>query len=402
MEINYMKITDVRTILTCPKQNYLFIKIMTEDPEIYGIGDASMNGREKAVEDLTLEYLRPMLIGMDTDRIEEIWQLIYRGTYWRGGNIMMSALCGIDMALWDIKGKIAGLPLYSLLGGKVRDKVLCYSHVLGKTNEEKIEKAASFVQEKGLKVIRLRAGLPSANGTLNADGIQNTPKVEDWDPEFWADDMINYFIKIRQVVGDKVGIIYDLHERFSPERAIYIMRKLEPYNPFFIEDPIAPDCFESLKTVREHTNVPIAFGELYKSRWECLPGITNRWLDFIRCDLIRIGGITEARKIGAIAETYDVKTAWHGPNDVSPITHAVNWHLNVSAYNFGIQEDGTVDDTVKEVVKGGPVYKDGYLTMEDKPGIGCDVDEEAAKKYPYKRAYIPVCKRPSDNSLCDW
>lgn len=397
-----MKITDVKTILTCPKQNYLFIKILTEDPEIYGIGDASMNGREKAVEDLTLEYLRPMLIGMDVDRIEEIWQLIYRGTYWRGGNIMMSALCGIDMALWDIKGKIAGLPLYSLLGGKVRDRVLCYSHVLGKTNEEKIEKAANFVQEKGLKVIRLRAGLPSANGTLNASGPQNTPKVEDWDPEFWADEMINYFIKIRQVVGDKVGIIYDLHERFSPERAIYIMRKLEPYNPFFIEDPIAPDCFESLKTVREHTNVPIAFGELYKSRWECLPGITNRWLDFIRCDLIRIGGITEARKIGAIAETYDVKTAWHGPNDVSPVTHAVNWHLNVSAYNFGIQEDGTVDDTVKEVIKGGPVYKDGYLTMEDKPGIGCDIDEEAAKRYPYQRAYIPICKRPADNSLCDW
>ena len=397
-----MKITDVRTILTCPKQNYLFIKIMAEDPGIYGIGDASMNGREKAVEDLTLEYLRPMLIGMDADRIEEIWQLIYRGTYWRGGNIMMSALCGIDMALWDIKGKTAGLPLYSLLGGKVRDRVLCYSHVLGKTNEEKIEKAANFVQEKGLKVIRLRAGLPSANGTLNAAGPQDTPKVEDWDPEFWADEMTDYFIKIRQVVGDKVGIIYDLHERFSPERAIYIMRKLEPYNPFFIEDPIAPDCFESLKTVREHTNVPIAFGELYKSRWECLPGITNRWLDFIRCDLIRIGGITEARKIGAIAETYDVKTAWHGPNDVSPVTHAVNWHLNVSAYNFGIQEDGTVDDTVKEVVKGGPVYKDGYLTMEDKPGIGCDIDEEAAKRYPYQRAYIPVCRRPGDNSLCDW
>ena len=397
-----MKITDVKTILTCPKQNYLFIKIMTEDPEIYGIGDASMNGREKAVEDLTLEYLRPMLIGMDTDRIEEIWQLIYRGTYWRGGNISMSALCGIDMALWDIKAKLAGMPLYSLLGGKLRDKVLCYSHVLGKTNEEKITKAADFVKEKGLKVIRLRAGLPSANGTLGSDDIQNTPKIEDWDPEFWADEMVNYFIKIRQTVGDKVGIIYDLHERFAPERAIYIMRRLEPYNPFFIEDPIAPDCPESLKTVRDHTHVPIAFGELYKSRWECLPGITNRWLDFIRCDLIRIGGITEAKKIGAIAETYDVKTAWHGPNDVSPVTHAVNWHLNVSSYNFGIQEDGTVDDTVKEVVKGGPVCKDGYLTMEDKPGIGCDIDEEAAKHYPYKRAYIPVCRRPEDGSLCDW
>lgn len=397
-----MKITEVKTILTCPKQNYLFIKIMTDDPKIYGIGDASLNGREKAVEDLTLEYLRPMLIGMDADNIEEIWQLIYRGSYWRGGNIIMSALCGIDMALWDIKAKRAGLPLYSLLGGKVRDKVLCYSHVLGKTNEEKIEKAASFVKDKGLKVIRLRAGLPSANGTLGSDAVQNMPKTEDWDPEFWADAMIDYFIRIREVVGREVGIIFDLHERFSPERAVYIMNKLEPYNPFFIEDPIAPDCAESLKSVREHTNVPIAFGELYKSRWECLPGITNRWLDFIRCDIIRIGGITEAKKIQAIAETYDIKTAWHGPNDVSPVTHAVNWHMNVSAYNFGIQEDGTVDDTVKEVVKGGPVYKEGYLYMEDVPGIGCDIDEDAARRYPYKRAYIPVCRRPLDGSLCDW
>ena len=397
-----MKIVDIKTILTCPGQNYLFIKVITDDPDIYGIGDASLNGREKAVSDLTDEYLKPMLIGMDPDNIEEIWQLIYRGTYWRGGNIIMGALCGIDMALWDIKGKRAGLPLYSLLGGRVRNKVLCYSHVLGETNQDKVEQAAEFVKKRGLRVIRLRAGLSAANGTLNSTEAQNAPKIEKWDPEFYADEMIEYFANIRKVVGPKVGIIFDLHERFSPERAIYIMRKLEKYNPFFIEDPIAPDCTESLKSVRFHTNVPIAFGELYKSRWECLPGITNRWLDFIRCDLIRIGGITEARKIGAIAETYDVKTAWHGPNDVSPVTHAVNWHLNVSAYNFGIQEDGTVDDKINKVIKGGPVYRDGYLTMEDTPGIGCDIDEEAAKMYPYRRAYIPVCRRPEDGSLCDW
>ncbi len=397
-----MKITDVKTILTCPKQNYLFVKIMTDDPEIYGIGDASMNGREKAVEDLILEYLRPMLIGMDADRIEEIWQTIYRGAYWRGGNIIMSALCGIDMALWDIKGKRAGLPLYSLLGGKVRDRVLCYSHVLGGTNEEKIRKAAEFVEEKGLKVIRLRAGLPSANGTLYNHGHQTKPKEEPWEPEFFADEMIEYFIRIRKNVGDRIGIIFDLHERFSPERAIYIMRKLEPYHPFFIEDPIAPDCIESLRTVRAHTNVPIAFGELYKDRYECIPGIIERLYDFIRCDIIRIGGITEARKISAMAEAFDIKTAWHGPNDVSPVTHAVNWHLNVSSYHFGIQEDGTVDDTVKEVIRGGPVCRDGYLTMPDAPGIGCDVDEEAAAGYPYQRAYIPVCRRTSDGSLCDW
>ena len=397
-----MKIVDIKTILTCPGQNYLFIKVITDDPDIYGIGDASLNGREKAVSDLTDEYLKPMLIGMDPDNIEEIWQLIYRGTYWRGGNIIMGALCGIDMALWDIKGKRAGLPLYSLLGGRVRNKVLCYSHVLGETNQDKVEQAAEFVKKRGLRVIRLRAGLSAANGTLNSTEAQNAPKIEKWDPEFYADEMIEYFANIRKVVGPKVGIIFDLHERFSPERAIYIMRKLEKYNPFFIEDPIAPDCTESLKSVRSHTNVPIAFGELYKSRWECLPGITNRWLDFIRCDLIRIGGITEARKIGAIAETYDVKTAWHGPNDVSPVTHAVNWHLNVSAYIFGIQEDGTVDDKINKVIKGGPVYRDGYLTMEDTPGIGCDIDEEAAKMYPYRRAYIPVCRRPEDGSLCDW
>ena len=397
-----MKIVDIKTILTCPGQNYLFIKVITDDPDIYGIGDASLNGREKAVSDLTDEYLKPMLIGMDPDNIEEIWQLIYRGTYWRGGNIIMGALCGIDMALWDIKGKRAGLPLYSLLGGRVRNKVLCYSHVLGETNQDKVEQAAEFVKKRGLRVIRLRAGRSAANGTLNSTEAQNAPKIEKWDPEFYADEMIEYFANIRKVVGPKVGIIFDLHERFSPERAIYIMRKLEKYNPFFIEDPIAPDCTESLKSVRSHTNVPIAFGELYKSRWECLPGITNRWLDFIRCDLIRIGGITEARKIGAIAETYDVKTAWHGPNDVSPVTHAVNWHLNVSAYNFGIQEDGTVDDKINKVIKGGPVYRDGYLTMEDTPGIGCDIDEEAAKMYPYRRAYIPVCRRPEDGSLCDW
>ena len=170
----------------------------------------------------------------------------------------------------------------------------------------------------------------------------------------------------------------------------------------FIEDPIAPDCVGSLRYVREKTAVPIGFGELYKSRWECLPAITNRWLDFIRCDIIRIGGITEARKIGALAETYDIKTAWHGPNDVSPITHAVNWHLNVSSYNFGIQEDGTTDETVRRVVSGGPVYDDGYLVMEDRPGIGCDVDEQAAKEYPFRRAYIPICRSPRDGSLCNW
>ena len=395
-----MKITEVRTILTSPKQNYLFVKIIT-DSGLYGVGDASLNGREKAVKDLIDEYLTPMLLGRDPEMIEDFWQLIAKGTYWRGGNITMSALCGIDMALWDILGKSCGKPLYKLFGGKVRDKVLCYSHVLGKTNEDKIAQAADYVQKRGLKVIRLRAGLPAAFGTLDQSGNQMGPRIENWEPDDQLQATIDYFIQVRKAVGPNVGIIYDLHERFSPAQAIRVIRALEPYNPYFIEDPVAPECMESLRSVREKTSAPIAFGELFKSRYECLPMITNRLADYLRCDIIRIGGITEARKIQAIADTYDLKTAWHGPNDVSPITHAVNWHMNVSAYNFGIQEDGTTNYEIKEIITGGPTYKDGYLYMDDTPGIGCDINEEAAAKYPYKRAYIPVCRK-NDGSLTTW
>ena len=395
-----MRITDVKTVLTSPKQNYLFIIIYT-DNGIYGVGDASLNGREHTVADYVESYLKPMLIGRDPYQIEDFWQLVYRGSYWRGGNISMSALSGVDMALWDIVGKDCGKPLYALFGGKLRDKVLCYSHLLGGTQNERIERAAEFVKEKGLRVARLRAGMPAADGTMRGPKSQDSPHVELWTPEEQVESTIEYFIKVREKLGKGIGIIYDLHERFSASQAIYIMNKLEPYAPFFIEDPVAPDCVETLRSVREKTNVPIAFGELYKSRWECLPAITNRLVDYLRCDVIRIGGISEARRIAALAETYDVKMAWHGPNDVSPITHAVNWHLNVSEYNSGIQEDGTIDNLINTVISGGPVSKDGYLWMEDKPGIGCDIDLEAAAHYPFRRAYIPIC-RSSDGSLHTW
>lgn len=395
-----MKITEVKTILTSPNQNYLFVKIVT-DSGLYGVGDASLNGREQTVAALIDGYLAHMLVGRDPLQIEDFWQLVYRGSYWRGGNIMMSALSGIDMALWDILGKVADKPLYALLGGKQRDRVLCYAHVLGSTNEEKIARAADYVKERGLKVIRLRAGLPAAHGTFGNQRGQAGPKVEPWNPEEEIAGTIDYFVKVRKEVGDNVGIIYDLHERFSPEQAIYIMRCLEEYRPYFIEDPVAPDSVDSLRSVRSKTAVSIGFGELYKSRWECLPAVTERLADYLRCDIIRIGGITEARKIAVLAETYDVKMAWHGPNDVSPITHAVNWHLNVSQYNFGIQEDGTTDGLIKNVIFGGPVYDNGYLFMKDGPGIGCDIDEEEAAAYPFRKAYIPVC-RQEDGSIHTW
>lgn len=394
-----MKITAVKTILTSPNQNYLFIKVMT-DSGLYGVGDASLNGREKTVADLIDTYIAPMLIGRDPFQIEDFWHMVYCGSYWRGGNIMMSALAGVDMALWDILGKSADKPLYDLMGGKLRDKVLCYSHLLGKTNEEKIAKARNFVKEKGYKVIRIRAGKPAACGTLGGTAAEG-PLLESWTPEEEMEDTIDLFRQVRAQLGNGIGIIYDLHERFSPIQAIRVMNRLEEYDPFFIEDPVAPGCLESLRSVREKTCCPIAFGELYKDRSECIPAVTNRWIDYLRCDIIRIGGITEARKIGALAECFDVKMAWHGPNDVSPITHAVNWHMNVSSYNFGIQEDGTMDNLVKQVISGGPYYKDGHLYMDETPGIGCDIDEEAAAQYPFRKAYLPMC-RCDDGSVTPW
>ena len=395
-----MKITQVKTILTSPRQNYLFVKIYT-DSGIYGVGDASLNGRERAVATLIDVYLAPMLIGRNPEQIEDFWQLAYRGSYWRGGNVEMSALSGIDMALWVILGKSANKPLYALLGGKVRNKVLCYSHIFLDDTENAKEKIADYVRSRQIQVIRLRVGAPAAKGTLGVNEEQMTPFVENWDSEEELERTVEYFARVREAVGEATGIIYDLHERFSPDRAVRVIRQLEPYNPYFIEDPIAPDCVESLRYIREKTCVPLAFGELYKSRWECLPALTGKWVDYLRCDVIRVGGITEARKIAALAETYDTKMAWHGPNDVSPITHAVNWHLNISEYNFGIQEDGTVDDLIKDVVSGGPIYQDGWLVMEDRPGIGCDIDEDAAALYPFRKAYLPIC-RQKDGSIHTW
>lgn len=394
-----MKITRVKTLLTSPSQTYLFVKIETESG-LYGWGDCSLNGREETVANLIDSYLGPMLIGRDASDIEDIWHLIYQGTYWRGGNVLMSALSGIDMALWDILGKECGKPLYKLLGGKMRDGVLCYAHILGDTYEEKISKVAEYVKDRKLKVIRLRVGQPAAFGTFGKQECKG-PKVEPWNQQEEMEKTVEFFRKTREVVGPDIGIVYDLHERFSPSQAIWIMNRLEQYNPYFVEDPISIDCVESLRSVRAKTRVPIAMGELYKSRWECLPAITERLVDYLRCDIVRIGGITEAKKLAALAETYEVKTAWHGPNDVSPITHAINWHLNVCSYNFGIQEDGTMDGEIRSVVSGGPVYRDGSLIMEDRPGIGCDVNEETASEYPFRKAYLPYC-RSSDGSIVPW
>jgi mannonate dehydratase len=404
-----MKITEVRVIVTCPGRNYVLIKVMTDEPGLYGVGDATLNGRELAVAMALEEHIAPLLIGRDPDRVEDTWQYLFRGTYWRGGPVLMTALAAVDMALWDIKGKRAGLPVYSLLGGKTREAALCYTHCGGgdfKEAEESVRRA----MERGFKVIRVHVAIPGCHGTYGVGGgrkegpaarAEGMPHEEIWEPAPYLRTIPRLFAHLRETIGEEVELFHDVHERLNPIQAARLAKELEPFHLFFLEDPLRPEHKESFRLVRHHSTTPIAMGELYHNKWECLPVITEQLIDYIRCDLGHTGGITECRKIAAIAEPYQVQTAWHGPGDIAPITHAANVHLDLAIPNFGVQEMVFFGEQVQEVIPGGPVYREGHLWVDETPGLGCDVNEEAAKKYPYKRAYLPTTRR-ADGSVHDW
>lgn len=414
-----MRITDIRVIVTCPSRNYVLVKVLTDEPGLYGVGDATLNGRELAVASVLENHLKPLLIGADPDRVEDIWQSIFRGTYWRGGPVLMTALAGIDLALWDIKGKRAGLPLYSLLGGRCRGGALCYTHAGGRDFVE-VEDSVRKAVEGGFKVVRAQVAIPGCRGTYGVGGAGEAASAR------WADDAVPYdpqakglpslevfepapylrtipklFEHLRSTLGDEVELLHDVHERLTPIQAARLANELEPYHLFFLEDPLRPEQKDGFRVVRQHSTTPLAMGELFHTRWDCLPLVTEQLIDYVRCDLGHIGGITEARKIAAIAETYYVQTAWHGPGDIAPITHAANVHLDLAIPNFGVQEMVFFPDQVREVIPGGPQFTDGYLTVDDTPGLGCDINEDAAAKYPYQRAYLPVARR-ADGSVQDW
>lgn len=400
-----MKITNVKVIVTSPGRNYVLLKLET-DQGIYGVGDATLSGRELPVATLLQEHLVPLLIGRNPDQIEDIWQTIFRGTYWRGGPIMLTALAGIDMALWDIKGKCAGLPVYSLLGGKCRNGVLCYTHVSGQ-NFQEVEENVRVFMERGFKALRVQVAVPGLKdiyGTERSGGGERRPKspyVEIFEPRPYLRTIPRLFDYLRGKLSWEVELLHDTHERLGPVDAAQLAKDLEPYGLFFLEDLLRPEHKESFRLVRQHTTTPLAMGELYHSKWECLTLITEQLVDFIRCDLDHSGGITEGRKIAAIAEPYQVKTAWHGPGDICPITHAANVHLDLATTNFGIQETVFFPDQTKEVISGAPEFKDGYLTVSDAPGLGCDINEELAKKYPFKQTYGIMARR-LDGSVQDW
>ena len=392
-----VKISRVTTILTAPEGiNLVVVRIDTNQPGLYGLGCATFAYRALTVKSLIDDYIGPLLIGRDAQAIEEIWQLLHQNAYWRNGPIENNAISGIDMALWDIKGKLANLPLYQLFGGKVREAVPVYRHADGASFEALCDKIEEF-QGKGITHIRCQAGgyggggygpAPSDSPEGAADGIY-------LDPRGYMRATISMFEKIRDRFGFDVELIHDVHERLHPVDAITLAKALEPFDLFFLEDAIPLEQGEWLRELRAKTTIPLAQGELFNHPLEWRQLIAERLIDFIRVHVSQIGGLTPARKLQIFAEQYGVRTAWHGPGDMSPLAHAANIHLDLSARNFGVQEwSGTEPPNVViqdikgphnallDVFPGLPEFRKGFVYPNDRPGLGVDLDEKLAAKFP--------------------
>jgi mannonate dehydratase len=408
-----LKITEVRIIVTCPDRNYLLVKILTSEPGLYGVGDATLNGRELAVATTLEKHIAPMLIGRDPEQVEDTWQCLYRAPYWRSGPVQMTALAGIDLALWDIKGKLAGMPVYQLLGGRTRRGVLAYTHATG-NNFDETEDAVRRAMERGFRAVRAQVAIPGLEGTYGTslrktseetagrvDQQADLPTTEVFEPGPYLRTIPKLFEHLRLKLGDEVELLHDVHQKLGPLEAARLAHDLEPYRLFFLEDPVPPEAKDGLRLIRQRSAMPIAIGEIIHSPLDFVPLITERLIDYLRCAVTHIGGLTVARKLASLAEFYQVKTAWHGPADVGPPAHAASVHLDLAIQNFGIQEMVFFPDIAREVIPGGPVLQGGYMDVEDSPGLGTDVNEELAKKYPYRRSYLPLARR-KDGSVHDW
>jgi mannonate dehydratase len=376
-----MRITDVRCILTAPAGIGLaVVKVETSEPGLYGLGCATFTQRLHAVRAAVEDHLKPLLLGRDPARIEELWQLGYQNAYWRNGPVLNNALSGVDQALWDIKGKVAGLPVYQLFGGKVREAAAVYRHADGRDAQEVLDNVLRL-RDAGDRYVRCQMGGYGGLGSSARPPAGAQPGAT-FDPDAYRRSVPRLFEHVRSGVGPELQLLHDVHERLAPIDAVRLAKALEPYDLFFLEDPLAPEDQGWLRTLRAQCATPIAFGELFTHPLEWRTLITDGLIDFIRVHISDIGGLTPARKLAALAEAFGVRTAFHGPGDVSPVGHAANVQLDVAVPNFGIQEYAGTSETLAEVFPGGPVLREGYLYPGDAPGLGIDLDETLAARYP--------------------
>jgi len=401
------KITAARVIVTCPGRNFVTLKIETSDG-VHGVGDATLNGRELAVASYLTDHVIPCLIGRDAHQIEDIWQYLYKGAYWRRGPVTMAAIAAVDTALWDIKAKIAGLPLYQLLGGACREGVMVYGHANGATVEETLENAATYAAQ-GYKAIRLQSGVPGLKGVYGvskdkffyepADGDLPTESL--WSTEKYLRSAPGLFEAARDALGWDVHLLHDVHHRLTPVEAGRLGKDLEPYRPFWMEDAVPAENQASFRIIRQHTTTPLAVGEVFNSIWDCKQLIEEQLIDYIRATVVHAGGITHLRRIASFADLHHVRTGCHGATDLSPVCMAAALHFDLSIPNFGIQEYMRHTEATDAVFPHAYSFADGMLHPGDKPGLGVDIDEVEAAKHPYKRAYLPIARR-EDGSMHDW
>ncbi|MQA26781.1 MAG: starvation-sensing protein RspA [Micromonosporaceae bacterium] len=374
-------ITRVRAILTAPEGTTLVVvKVETSEPGLYGLGCATFTQRALAVACAVDEYLAPQLLGRDPADITDIWQSLQVSSYWRGGPVLNSALSGVDMALWDIKGKQADLPVWQLLGGRCRTAVPVYTHAGGSDPAEVADTVRAFV-EQGFHHVRCQVAVPGAPGTYGAPGSAPDGR-QLWDPAAYLRTVPRLFAHLRAELGDEVELLHDVHERLAPIDAIRLAKALEPYRLFFLEDPLAPEDLGWLPQLRAQSATPIALGELFSSVNDYLPLVRDRLIDFVRCHVSAIGGLTPAWRLAGTCEAFGIRTAWHGPDDVSPVGHAANLALDLASPNLGIQELTVFNEATQDVFPGCPRYADGHLWPTDGPGFGIDLDEKLAARFP--------------------
>ncbi|MEW1844479.1 D-mannonate dehydratase ManD [Nonomuraea angiospora] len=402
-----MKIVDARVVLTSPGRNFVTLKVET-DEGVTGLGDATLNGRELAVVGYLRDHVVPLLVGTDPHRIEDTWQSLYRGAYWRRGPVTMAAIAAVDVALWDIKAKVAGLPLYQLLGGASRERVRTYGHASGRDIPELFDSIRARLAE-GYPAIRVQTGVPGLKRVYGVghDAVHDAapdaarPVVEDWDTAAYLRSLPRVFDAVRQEFGPELVLLHDAHHRLTPIQAARLGKDLEPYDLFWLEDCTPAENQDGLRLVRRHTTTPLAIGEVFNTVFDYQTLVGEQLIDYVRSAVTHFGGVSPLRKLFDFAAQHQIKSAIHGPEDISPVGMAAAIHLDLAIHNFGIQEYAGHTPLTHEVFPHAYTFTDGYLHPGDAPGLGIELDEELASAHPYEPAYLPI-NRLQDGTIHDW
>ncbi|EWS80996.1 bifunctional D-altronate/D-mannonate dehydratase [Brachybacterium phenoliresistens] len=404
----------VDVLITNPTRNFVTLKVTTSDG-VTGLGDATVNGRELSVASYLRDHVAPILIGRDPEQIEDTWQYLYRGAYWRRGPITMAAIAAVDVALWDIKGKTAGKPVYQLLGGAVRRGLLAYGHASGAELPQIFDSIREH-QEEGYRAIRVQTAVPGLGQVYGVAAAGATaagrydyeparpglrPTEETWDTRAYMRHLPTVFEAVRAEFGPEIPLLHDGHHRMTPNQAGQLGRALEPYDLFWLEDCTPAENQEGLRRVRSMTTQPLAIGEIFNTIWDYQTIISEQLIDYVRSAVTHTGGITHLKKIMDFASVYQIKSGFHGPTDISPVGQAAALHLGLAIHNFGIQEYMRHSDETLSVFETSYTWQDGLLHPGDTPGLGVEYHEDAGASYEYSPAYLPV-NRLSDGTMHDW